>query len=81
MKAKYKVITETKGVLTFTELPENTYFAIGNIGNKPQSKAGEAFLFTYDNGTCLIPIKDIKTGQQIIIPENAGKEIKNGQLV
>jgi hypothetical protein len=72
MKEKYKVTTETKGILTFTEFPENTYFAIGNIGNEPQSEPGKAYLFT---------IKDIKTDQSVIIPENAGKQIKNGQLI
>ena len=81
VKVRYKVETETKGILVFEELPENTYFAFGNIGNAPQSKPGEAYLFINDNGTCLIPIKDIKTGQQVIIPENSGKQIKSGQLI
>jgi hypothetical protein len=81
IKIRYKVKTETKGILVFEELPENTYFTIGNVGNEPQSKPGEAYLFINDNGTCLIPIKDIKTGEQVIIPENSGKQIKNGELI
>ena len=80
-KIKYTVETETKGILVFTELPENTYFTFGNMGNHPQCKPGEAYLFINDNGTCLIPIKDIKTGLQVVIPENAGKQIKKGELI
>jgi len=74
---KYKVVTETKGTLEFTELPNNTYF-LSDV-NGPED-AGKATLFTYDGSTCLIPIIDVKTGLQVCIKENAGKEIKNGKL-
>jgi len=66
----FTVKTEKRGVLTFSELPKNTYFAEGFNGTKP----GQAFYHTWDNGTCLIPIKD-KKGQDVIIPERAGTSI------
>lgn len=78
MKAKYKVITQTRGILEYTELPEKTYFLSGVNG--PED-AGKATLFTYDTGTCLIPICHADTGQQVRIIENAGKEIRDGKLV
>lgn len=78
MKPKYKVRTQTRGVLEFNELPNGTYFL--SDYNGPEEK-GLATLFTYDPGTCLIPICHADTGQQVRIVENAGKEIRNGKLV
>jgi hypothetical protein len=62
----YTVSTETRGVLTFTELPPKTYFAMGCNG----LQVGQAMLLTWDNGTCLIPI--MQDGKQISFPEKAG---------
>lgn len=59
----YHVKTKTNGVLIFDQLPKNTYFAEGGYND---IKGGEAFLFTYDEGTCLLPIIDSKTGLQVI---------------
>lgn len=75
---RYTVHTETKGVLEFDTFPNNTYF-LGGYQN--ENDKGLATFFTFDSGTCLIPIIDTKTGQQVRIIENAGKEIKNGNLV
>lgn len=66
----YTVTTQHRGILTFPELPKNTYFAEGFNG----TERGQAFFYTWDNGTCLIPIKD-KKGQNVIIPERAGTSI------
>ena len=74
---KYMVKTETKGILYFDELPNYTYFCLGINGDP----IGQAMYFTNDKGTCLIPIRYTKDGTEVIIPENAGKEIKNGKLV
>ena len=65
----FTVKTEKRGVLTCPQLPKNTYFAEGFNGTKP----GQAFYYTWDNGTCLIPIKH--KGQDVIIPERAGTSI------
>jgi len=59
----------------YNDLPEATYFAIGVNGSEP----GAAYLFCFDNGTCLLPIYDL-TGKQVCIPENAGLHINNGKL-
>jgi hypothetical protein len=60
---KYRVETETRGILYFDELPAGTYFLGGyqDINDK-----GKACLFTFDRGTCLIPIIDNKTNKQVI---------------
>ena len=78
MKPKYIVKTSTRGILNFDELPHGTYFLAGF--RDPNDK-GLATLFTFDNGTCLIPICHADTGQQVRIIENAGKEIRNGKLI
>jgi hypothetical protein len=70
--AKYKVETETKGTLFFDELPKRTYF-LGGYQN--EADKGKATYFTFDNGTCLIPIIDTKTGLQVIDISKAGTEI------
>lgn len=62
-------------------LPDYTYFAIGNVGNDPQPEPGAAYLFCNDGGTCLLPIIETATGLQVIKPESAGYEIKNGELI
>lgn len=74
----YKVHTLTFGVLEFEKLPNKTYFL---SGFQDANDRGKACLFCFDRGTCLLPIIDIKTGKQVCILENAGKEIRNGQLV
>ena len=66
------------GKVEFNQLPENTYFC---MGFKDEKDTGKAMLFcNEDGGTCLIPIFDMN-GNNIYIPEYAGKEIKNGQVV
>lgn len=70
---RYMVKTETRGILYFDDLPQGTYFAMGDCGNEPQSKPGQAFYFTNDNGTCLIPIIDTNTGLQVIRPDKSGQ--------
>ena len=73
----YHVDTETKGILTFDKLPANTYFAMGFNG----MITGQAYLFHYDNGTCLAPILK-EDNSPLIIPENAGKQIdRKGNLI
>lgn len=59
----------------YNDLPEGAYFAIGLNGSNP----GDAFLFCFDSGTCLLPIYDL-TGTQVCIPDNAGLHINNGKL-
>jgi len=66
----YKVQTQTKGILIFNELPKGTYFGIGYN----EAERGKAFYFTYDNGTCLIPITDLN-GNEIFDINRAGEEI------
>ena len=63
---KYRVKTESKGVLEFDELPKNTYFLEGF--QDPEDK-GKACLFIFDNGTSLIPIINTKTGKQVHISD------------
>jgi hypothetical protein len=59
---RYKVETESKGILYFDELPKNTYYC---GGFQDANDKGKAMLFTWDNGTCLIPIIDTYTGKQV----------------
>lgn len=75
--AKYFCITHRQ-VLLFPELPNNTYF-LG--GYQDEADKGKATYFTFDNGTCLIPIVDIKTNKQVCLSANAGKQIKEGKLI
>jgi len=72
MQNRYSVKTETKGTLYFDELPKNTYFL---EGLQDENDRGKATFFTNDNGTCLIPIIDTKTGKQVIDTKKARKEI------
>jgi hypothetical protein len=69
---RYIVKTETKGFLYFDELPKNTYFC---EGSQDINDKGKAMLFTNDNGTCLIPIIDTTTGQQVLDISRAGQTI------
>lgn len=65
----------------YQSLPDRTYFAIGNVGNSPQSEPGAAYLFCNDGGgACLLPIKETKTAKQVVKPEAAGMELQNGIL-
>jgi hypothetical protein len=66
----YKVQTQTRGVLYFTKLPKGTYFGTGYH----EGEKGKAFYFTYDTGTCLIPITDLN-GNEIFDISRAGEEI------
>lgn len=68
----YKVETQTRGILYFTKLPIGTYF-LG--GYREENDKGKAYYFTFDSGTCLIPITDLQ-GNQIIDISKAGLEIK-----
>lgn len=70
--AKYKVETETKGILFFDALPKGTYF-LGGYQN--ESDKGKACLFIFDCGTCLLPIIEVLTGKQVIDISRAGNEI------
>ena len=73
---KYYVDFST-GRRYYNSLPDSTYFAIGyHIEEKP----GAAYLFCNDGGTCLIPIIETATGEQVVKPESAGHEILNGKL-
>ena len=75
---RYAVHTDTRGILEFDTLPNKTYF-LG--GYRDESDKGKATLFCLDGGTCLRPIIDTKTGKQVCIIENAGKEIRDVKLV
>ena len=66
---KYKVTTETRGVLYFAELPINTYFL---EGVREISDAGKA---TFRRGASLIPICYTETGKQVQDITRAGKTI------
>lgn len=66
----YHVNTETRGRLQFTELPKGTYFAEGVNG----TTRGQAYYFTNDNGTCLIPIYK-EDGSPVIDEKRAGRKI------
>ena len=59
MSHKYEVHTQTKGILTFDELPKNTYFGQGYPNPSDKNKA---FWFGWEtnNILCLIPIIDTK---------------------
>ena len=72
MSNKFQVTTETKGVLYFSELPKNTYFL---EGSRDINEKGQAFYYTFDNGTCLIPIIGIKTGKVYTDITRAGQLI------
>ena len=52
MAHKFQVKTETKGVLTFNELPKDVYW--GGGFQDPADK-DKAFWYGWDRGTCLIP--------------------------
>lgn len=69
---QYQVKTETKGLLEFNELPENTYFAAGY--QDPNDK-GKAYLFIYDNGTLLIPIMEGENFVYTTNPAHFGKNL------
>jgi hypothetical protein len=56
------------GTKAFEHLPEDTYFANGYNG----TEKGQAFLFCFDGGTCLLPIKD-QQGNIVINPKLKNK--------
>ncbi len=71
---KYSVQTESKGLLTFDEFPKGTYF---QEGSQDINDKGKAMYYTYDTcGTCLIPIIDTTTGQQVKDISKAGLSIQ-----
>ena len=70
---KYKVTTETRGVLYFAELPAKTYFM---QGSQDPADIGKAMLYTYDPGTCLIPMIVILTGLQYRDITRSGESIQ-----
>jgi hypothetical protein len=59
---RYMVKTQNRGILYFDELPQDTYYC---GGFQDANDKGKAMLYTWDNGTCLIPIIDTLTGQQV----------------
>lgn len=62
----------------FDTLPVNTYFL---SGYQNESDKGKATLFCFDSGTCLTPIFNAATNEQICYPELEGKEItREGKL-
>ncbi len=69
---RYMVNTENRGILYFDELPSNTYF---QEGFQDANDKGKAMYYTWDNGTCLIPIIDTKTGLQVCDISRAGETI------
>ena len=73
VEKKYKVTTETRGILYFAELPEGTYFL---QGSQDEADIGKATLHTFDAGTCLIPIIEISTGLQYRDITKAGQSIQ-----
>ena len=73
VEKKYKVTTKTKGVLYFAELPEGTYFL---QGSQDEADTGKATLYTFDGGTCLIPIVEISTGLQYRDITRSGESIQ-----
>ncbi len=62
---KYQVKCYSKPDIFFDEIPANVYWAGGfqNIEDKDKG-----YLFHNDNGTCLSPIIEVSTGNQIIKP-------------
>ncbi len=64
---RYIVKTKNRGVLEFNELPKNIYYA---EGLSKDTEEGTAWLFTWDEGTCLIPIIDTTTGEQVRKPKS-----------
>ncbi len=58
---RYIVKTKNRGILEFNELPDNTYYAEGISDMEKDT----AWLYTWDEGTCLIPIIDTTTGEQV----------------
>ena len=72
IEMRYHVDTETRGRLTFKDLPKGTYFLSGVNGPEEE---GLATYFTFDRGTCLIPIIETATGKQYRDKSRAGKEI------
>lgn len=63
--AKYKVECSSKPDIFFDEIPKDVYWAEGF--QNPEDK-DKGYLFHFDNGTCLTPIKEIETGKQITKP-------------
>lgn len=72
---RYMVKTQNRGILYFDELPEGTFFLSQLSNNEKGWEAGKATLYTWDNGTCLIPIIDTKTGKQVQDINRAGTSI------
>ena len=70
---RYMVETQTRGILYFDELPKGTYYC---GGFQDANDKGKAMLFTWDTGTCLIPIIDTKTGKQVQDITKAGTSIE-----
>jgi len=63
--ARYIVKTKNRGILEFNELPDDVYYAEGISDMEKDT----AWLFIWDEGTCLIPIIDTTTGQQVRKPK------------
>lgn len=76
-KPIYYCQTKTRGRIEYYELPNSTYFAMGMNG----SKEGEAYLFTFDNGTSLIPICYCETGKQVVNTNPKHEGVSVSELV
>jgi len=63
---RYIVKTKNRGILEFNELPDDVYYA---EGLSKDVEEGTAWLYTWDEGTCLIPIIDTTTGEQVRKPK------------
>jgi len=70
---RYMVKTESKGTLFFDDLPNGTYF---QEGSQDIADKGKAMYFMFDTcGSCLIPIIDTNTGEQVVDISKAGRSI------
>ena len=63
----------SKGTLFFDDLPKGTYF---QEGSQDIADKGKAMYFMFDTcGSCLIPIIDTNTGEQVVDISKAGRSI------
>lgn len=74
-KYKYKVETDSKGILYFERLPDEIYWGSGYQDPKDENKA---FWFGFDNGTSLIPFKTLE-GDFVYKGDNKKTSVANSQ--
>lgn len=63
---KYEVHTRNRGVLKFMDMPTKAYCAEGYQDEKDKNKM---YWVGYDNGTCLIPFKDVEGNEVYKTPQ------------